>query len=355
MVVMAASASVGAQPAAMEKVVDCAGGDAAVTGDNQSVVIKGACHGLSVTGNGNTVQAELAPAAKVDVRGDHNRVRYRLIGGTREAVASVYGQGDVVGPDAPPVAGEAAPATRPPLILGAGAPANADCTDRDVSLNGDGGTYTLHGGCRSLTVSGNGITVNAEMQPQARIEAPGQSDRVLWFLAHNGPAPQTGAVGQGSQILQQQRLGSVIAPSSAVPDTGGQAPLLVSGSGDQQCDGQDAQIQADNATIVLHGRCRSVSVTGNNDKVAAEMLSGSRIRITGHDTIVQFALVDTGPDPIVSVSGDHSSAWRIQRLGADSRATASVGVSPTGAGMKVQGGAGASVTQMPAVPQPAPE
>ena len=60
----------------------------------------------------------------------------------------------------------------------------------------------------------------------------------------------------------------------------------------------------------------------------------------------------TGPDPIVSVNGQGSDAWRIQRLGATSRADASAGVMPTPQGMRCRAGRAPCVSQMPAVPQP---
>ena len=112
------------------------------------------------------------------------------------------------------------------------------------------------------------------------------------------------------------------------------------------------KLTGSNATMVLRGGCRSLTVEGDGDRVQAEMMPGTRITIIGSKSTVAFALLGTGPDPIVSVNGQGSDAWRIQRLGATSRADASVGVTPTLQGMQVQGGQGAVVSQMPAVPQP---
>lgn len=240
-----------------------------------------------------------------------------------------------------------------PLTIADGAAPNADCAGRDVAVIANDATVTLLGGCRSLTVTGARTTVNAEMRPQARIAAPGQGDRVYWYLRGQGPDPEVGEVGPNSQVLRQQRLGSVIAPPSDVPaDTGDQPALELTASADQRCGGRDAHVTADRARIVLRDRCRSLTVTGSGDTVDVELQSGSRVRIVGNDSVVQFVLVDVGPDPIVSVAGNGNTAYRIQRLGAADRADASRGVAPTGAGMEVQGGAGASVVEMPAVPQP---
>jgi hypothetical protein len=339
--------------------IDCAGGDASVTGDGHHVTIHGACRSLTVHGNANQVQAELAPRARVDVQGDGNRIRYRLIGGTEEAHVTVAGQQDVVGPDAAPLAGESAAATKPPLLLDAGTAPEGNCTDRDVTISASDTSYTLHGGCRSVTVTGSHTTVHAEMQAASRISIPGPNDRVFWFLKSSGAPPTTDVTGANSQTSQQARLGSVIAPPSAGPiATGDQPPLVLTGSSgvvEDKCAGRDVQITGDNTMFVLRDRCRTISVTGNGDKVAAELLAGSRIKIVGDNSIVQFVLADTGADPIVSVAGDKSSAYRIQRLGATSRADASRGTSPTAAGMKVEGGQGASVTEMNAAPQPTRE
>ena len=344
-----------AHPAAAQgaapRAVDCAGGQAVVKGDGGVITIRGACQTLTVQGGGNQVSAELAPGARIDVQGDGNHVQYRVVGGTQDAVVTVAGRNDVVGPEAAPVAGVAAPATRPPLILGAGA-GDSDCTDRDVSVEGSGGSYTLHGGCRSLTVNGDGNIVHAEMQPQSRIAVPGQKSRVFWFLTRGDQAPSVETTGAGSQVLQEQRLGSRIAPPSAAPvDTGDQPPLMLTGAqaGAQDCQGRAVQITAERTNFVLRNRCRSLSVTGDGVTVEAEILAGSRIQINGAGTTVQFVLSEAGADPIVTVQGDGSRAWRIQRLGARSRAGASVGVTPTPEGMKVEGGHGASVSEMPSV------
>ena len=127
---------------------------------------------------------------------------------------------------------------------------------------------------------------------------------------------------------------------------------LTGGTGvvQERCGGRDVQITGDNTVFVLRDRCRSINVTGSGDKVEADLLPGSRIRIVGDNSVVQFVLAGAGADPIVSVSGHGSVANRIQRLGAASRADASVGATPTPGGIQVEGGKGASVKEMPAVP-----
>jgi hypothetical protein len=205
-------------------------------------------------------------------------------------------------------------------------------------------------------VRGSGNTLQAEMQPRSRIDVEGEGDVVNWFLSAPGPRPFAEVSGQGSVVREQQRLGTVIAPPSPVPSTdladpNGMPPLLVvPGEGPQErdCAGRDAVVQGDDATFVLRGACRTLTVQGSNDRVMAELAGGSRIKIVGSNTHVQFALLGPGPDPIVSVNGEGSNAWRVQRLGSE----AGGGVGPTPEGMRVRGGPGAAVKEMPAVPQP---
>ena len=249
----------------------------------------------------------------------------------------------------------AAPTGAPLALRAEGEQRDVDCRGRDVAIEGSGDQYTLHGGCRSLSVRGEGVSVHAEMAPGSRIDVEGNGNQVDWFLRQPGPDPVTSVNGRGSRIDRQQRLGSVVTPPSASPvrpDLG--PPLEISGvdqSRDTDCAGRDVKLTGSNEVVVLRGGCRSLAVVGDGDKVQAELMPGTRVTIIGSRSTVAFALLGSGPDPIVSVNGAGSDAWRIQRLGATSRADASVGVTPTAQGMRVRG-PGAVVSQMPAVPQP---
>ncbi len=193
------------------------------------------------------------------------------------------------------------------------------------------------------------------MAPASRIDVAGNGDQVDWFLRQPGPDPVTSISGQGSRVFQQQRLGSVVTPlaeAGSAPDRG--PPLEIDASRqsrDADCTGRDVTLTGSGDTLVLRGGCRSLTVLGDDDRVQAELMPGTRVRIAGSRSVVAFALLGSGPDPIVSVNGAESDAWRIQRLGATSRADASAGVSPGARGMRVQG-PGAVVSQMPKVPQP---
>jgi len=234
-------------------------------------------------------------------------------------------------------------------------PRDADCRGRAVTIEGNGGEVTLHGGCRALTLLGDGVTVHAEMAPASRIDVAGNGDQVDWFLRQPGPDPVASVSGQGSRIYRQQRLGSVVTPltdAAARPDLAPTLAIAVTGQKrDADCTGRDVTLTGSDDTVVLRGGCRSLTVLGDNDRVQAELMPGTRVRIAGSRSVVAFALIGTGPDPIVSVNGAASDAWRVQRLGATSRADADAGVAPTARGMHVQG-PGAVVSQMPKVAQP---
>jgi hypothetical protein len=256
-----------------------------------------------------------------------------------------------------PSVGGAAMATTAPLALRAeNEQRDVDCAGQDVLIEGRHDQYTLHGGCRSLTIRGEGVQVHAEMAPAGRIAIEGNGDQVEWFLHRPGPDPVTAINGEGSRILQEHRLGSIVAPPSAEPvrpDLG--PPLELAGSEqsrDADCAGRDVTLTGSGDIVVLRGGCRSLTVNGDGNRVQAEVMPGTRITIVGSKSTVAFAILGTGPDPIVSVNGQGSDAWRIQRLGATSRADAGVGVAPTPRGMVVQGGQGAVVSQMPTVHQP---
>jgi hypothetical protein len=250
--------------------------------------------------------------------------------------------------------GQSAP---PPLSLQiSNTSQDMDCRGRDVTIAGTGDMVALHGGCRSLTVWGADNHVQAELLPNAVITVQGDRNNIEWFLSRPGPPPVAQISGQGSFVKAMARLGSIVTPPSAVPQRPDlPPPIELVGDGQRQdidCTGRDVRIDASGSDVVLHGGCRSLFLQGNGTHVQAELMPGTRVTLIGNGDQVAFALIGAGPDPIVSVNGTHSDAWRVQRLGATSRADASRGVVPTPGGMAVHGGAGASVSQMPAVPQP---
>src|SRR5271155_5591356 len=83
--------------------------------------------------------------------------------------AASLAQPFIVAPPSPPGG--------PMMIVGYGVAQTAGCADRDV---------ILQGGCRSLTVNGNGDRIHAEMLPGGTIEIDGNGTSVDYFLREPG-------------------------------------------------------------------------------------------------------------------------------------------------------------------------
>lgn len=237
------------------------------------------------------------------------------------------------------------------MIDASGATQTADCRGRDVIVQGDGSAVILEGGCRSLSVQGSGDHVQADMLPGGSIEVAGNGTSVDYFMHSPGPAPVQNVTGQGSVVRQIGRLGgTAIGAGLENPEPGSPTPMAIVGDGqqqDQDCAGRDVLLQGSDDNVTLRGGCRSLSITGSDDHVQMRIVPGSRIAITGDHDVVTFVLTSEGPDPIVSVSGADSHAWRVRRLGDLPNAGIEIGA----AGAVVPGGAGAVVTEMPSVPQ----
>ena len=65
---------------AQSRTLDCAGRDVVVRGDRNQLAFTGGCRSLEVQGNTSEIQAELAPGARVVLRGDTLDLRWALLG-----------------------------------------------------------------------------------------------------------------------------------------------------------------------------------------------------------------------------------------------------------------------------------
>lgn len=237
--------------------LDCRGGDARVEGNHNRISFRGGCRTLEVYGNGNAVQAELAPGARVRVEGQDNRITYSpvrdgapappppsvVIAGVNTAVLP----GTAVPPPraepsqppvrpAPPAAAiptnarpgpqpgaQAHSAARLPIPSASQLPApapppeapaeplalrgddqqrDADCAGRDALIAGNRGSYVLRGGCRSLRVVGDLATVRADLQPGARVLIEGSGISVHWRVSAPGNPPLVTIRGEASHAVR---------------------------------------------------------------------------------------------------------------------------------------------------------
>lgn len=360
---------------AQTQTLDCAGDEAVLRGNDNRLALRGRCRSVLVEGNDNRISAAVASGAPIRIRGNGNQLRYRAAGGgpARVNVAgmdNLVTRGDGV-PQTPVPPPDAPDQTR--LFGGSEAPLalreenmrrSVDCTGRDVLVEGNGNEYTLQGGCRSLTVRGEGVVIHAEMRPGSQISLQGNGDVVTWLLSAPGSDPTTVIDGEGSRISEAGHAMSRDAPagvSGAISggSSGGAAPprpgkrivsepatppvsapppvppapppqlgrvlrpgpLTVRGdheARDLDCGGRDVKIDASYGIFVLRGECHSLSVKGDSNKVQAELAPGAAITIKGQGSTVAYAVAGDGPNAVVSVQGNASRAWRVPALGAAS-------------------------------------
>ena len=226
-----------------------------------------------------------------------------------------------------------------------------DCSGRDVRIEGNRNHYILRGGCRSLTLRGDGDNIQAQMMPGGHIDVEGNGVLVTWSLHGSGPTVTVSVSGQGSRAMTLDAP-SPAAPAIAAskPETPAAAPpaanqppadkpateaaaappqklppappltgpvieLTISGEArDLNCSGKSVRIIADSGVYALRGGCRAVVVRGTGNLVQAEIGPGARINAAGADTKCAVVPAGTGAAPEIRAT-DGASAWQIPALG----------------------------------------
>lgn len=176
----------------------CAGRDVRIEGNHNAITLAGRCRSLLLKGIANTVSLDLGAGAAIRIEGASNHVTYRAT-----APASV----EALGPDVT-VTAVLPPASGPGLALdGSDEALAADCADRDVTVRGDRSLYLLRGGCRSVTIQGNLVIVQAELQPGASITIAGHGSRVGWAPSGPGRPPAATIHGEASRVERLDAIG----------------------------------------------------------------------------------------------------------------------------------------------------
>lgn len=211
--------------------VVCAGTDAVVRGNDNRLRLQDRCRSLLLEGSNNQVAVELTQGASLQVRGNGNTIHYQGVG-EHDIQISVAGNGDMLtasgdvslgaGPGAEQGGGAGTATGRGGAMLvlrEENSRRQLSCAGQNVLIEGNGDEYTLQGGCRSLTVRGEGLTVRAEMQPATRIIVQGNGDDIAWAVMGGGQAPSTSLDGEGSQIRPwDHRVGASMARTAAAPE-----------------------------------------------------------------------------------------------------------------------------------------
>ena len=108
----------------------------------------------------------------------------------------------------PPLLPLAGTATREAaLVLDRANPGSIDCAGRDVLIHEDGGRYRLVRGCRTVSVQGRDVSIDAELQPGARIAIGGAGVMLRYVLVAPGPPPVISVTATNSRAIAVDRLG----------------------------------------------------------------------------------------------------------------------------------------------------
>jgi outer membrane protein OmpA-like peptidoglycan-associated protein len=80
------------------------------------------------------------------------------------------------------------------------------CSSANVYINGNGGHFTLRGGCKALFLQGNNDIIHVELIPGAQIAIQGDNSMVYVRLTESGPNPKLLITGQNSRAILVQHI-----------------------------------------------------------------------------------------------------------------------------------------------------
>ena len=189
----------------------CAGREAVVRGDANTVTLTDQCRSLRLEGDRNVVFVDLARGGMVRVTGDYNHVVYTPPG--PPPVATLLGYWNEVAPGPQSLVPGA-------LVLnGQQGRRDVACDGRDVVIRESQARYVLRGGCRSLAVEGRDDTIGAELMPGARLSIGGSNVVVNYVLTAQGPPPVVRVAAPGNRATHLVRYGdsAFVLPSSVTP------------------------------------------------------------------------------------------------------------------------------------------
>jgi outer membrane protein OmpA-like peptidoglycan-associated protein len=233
-----------------------------------------------------------------------------------------------------PALAQQAGAPRPLVLEGQALSEAQDCSGRDVVVRGNANALRFTGGCRSLSVQGNGNSVLAEMAPGSRIEVLGSGSTVGWTLSGQGAAPSVSVTGRDSRAEAAQPGTATVtgAPRRAEP-----GPLLIEGSGQQRsldCTGREVVVRGDRNALTLTGGCRALRVEGNTSDIRAALAPGAPVVLRGNVLDLAWSQAAPGPEPRITTEGQQIRVQRAaQAITAPADAAGRVGRQETARGV----------------------
>jgi hypothetical protein len=180
----------------------CTGRDVQIEGNHNVVKPFGLCRSLLLKGIANDVVLDLGAGATIRVEGSANHVTYR-----GPAISGV----DLLGADNIVTAPEIVPSGEEDALAltGDDQARVMDCAGRNVTIRGERSLYMLRGGCRSLTIRGDLVVVQAELASNAAVTVAGQGITVGWAPVDHGHAPTESVHGEGSHIERLEEIGGL--------------------------------------------------------------------------------------------------------------------------------------------------
>ena len=326
------------------RTLECAGGNAAIEGNRNTIAFTGACRGLSVHGDANTVSIELAPGAALDVQGNANHIRYTL---TPPPALRINGRGTDI------AAAEGMPPHSPSISLtGDGATLDLDCTGREVVIHGTRSRYTLRGGCRSLAANGDGNRIVAEVRPDASLTVTGNDTDLSYSVLGSGePAITVRGVNSRAERTGNRApfAGEAPVPPPPPDDALAPVPLPDLSATDVAVPTPPATVTAPHLSVLLHALGARVIAAGTEVSTSADDLfqpgadalrHGAEPRLREvialaaliHPSAVRITATDPADDKLAARRARALQAWlnanglAVQTAGAGTAASAAMDI-----------------------------
>lgn len=186
-----------------------------------------------------------------------------------------------------------------------------NCEGRDVVVRGNANALRFTGGCRSVTVQGNGNSILAEMAPGGRIEIVGNDTTVGWVPAGGGAQAREPTVSVTGRDSRVERAAAAAGGGAPAQPPGG--PLVLEGNGQQRsfdCSGRDVVLRGERNQVTLTGGCRSLTVEGNTNDIRAALEPGARVVVRGDVVNLTWSQAGEGPEPTLRAEGRQINVQR---------------------------------------------